>query len=443
MLKLLINRIENTPDRRIGLYLFIVTFIVRFGYSLNAYSNNIMSNFVDDKFYFRVAIEIVNQGKIFYETYQPIYDIVGPSLGWINALTIYVFGENWLGIFFVTSVISALLTLLTYAVALKVTNKSSAFLAAIWSCFYLLYFKFTPTAGKDILMSFFLIASIYFLIRLFYEIKFSYSVLVLFALVYVYSFHLDERFIIFAPVFFIFIFASGKQTFSKTKILRAIIFVALIILLMLPWGIRNYAKYDKIVLISTRTERITDKILGYESRKNIFDHLYDENGPYYIYDYQIDSVLNGSKKITDGGYKISEAQRQAMIAGNMPHKFTFLEASWSRFASMFKPVQFGGVWERNGYFYYEKSFSHNLTSFCSYGIILFFSLPGFYFLFKKNRYVFYLFASTIIIYMLIHILTIPYTHWRYRLPLDSIFIITGSFGIVETYKILRLKLAAR
>jgi len=218
------------------------------------------------------------------------------------------------------------------------------------------------------------------------------------------------------------------KTRSITNVL--LLFLLLVILLMIPWTIRNYVEHGKIVLLSTRTEIFTDKIFGYESRTHFMDVNNDISGTFYIHDYQIDSVISGDKKITDGGWKISEDQVKAMKRGELPGPLTGINAFISRIVTMFEPFQIKGRYERTGYFYYKKSPRHNLATFLFYGLLFFFSFPGFYLLYRKDNKVFYIFLSVIVIYTLVHALTIPYTNWRYRLPLDFIFIITGCSGIV-------------
>jgi hypothetical protein len=46
----------------------------------------------------------------------------------------------------------------------------------------------------------------------------------------------------------------------------------------------------------------------------------------------------------------------------------------------------------------------------------------------------YLFILAILIYALLHGLLIPYTNRCYRVPLDAIFIITGTFGLFSIFK---------
>jgi 4-amino-4-deoxy-L-arabinose transferase-like glycosyltransferase len=393
-----------------------------------------MDTFADDKGYYQLAREILSHGKAFYDINIHLYAIVlGPGLPWINALTMLVFGQNWLGIFFVTSLASALVTLFTFKVALKVLNKPEALLAGLWSCFYLFYFIFAATSGKDIWMALFMILIIYFLIELFYKNKFSYPKFLLFIFIYVYSFHFDERFFMLAPFIFLYILISETSGFTKFKINKSVYFSFLVILLMIPWCIRNYEQHGKIVLISSRTERFTDKIFGYEPRQFGWTDIAGLYGYYYIHDYQIDSVLIGKKTITDGGCVISELQRQAMLNGQLPRPLKPIEAFWIRTKNLLRPFQIEGEYQVTGYCYYKQSFKHNVASFIFYGILFFFSFPGFYFLYKKDKNIFYLFFTTILIYTLIHSFFVPWTIWRYRLPLDSIFIIVGSCGIIQVY----------
>lgn len=434
----MINKLKilfaEMSEQKLVILLFVMALVIRLGVSLNAYVN-IRSDDPElfNNLYYLMALDIVEQGKIFYETDDAYKDVVGPVMPWIIALSIFLFGNNWLGIFFITSLASALIVLFIVKLCLLLFERSVAILAGIWSAFSPLYLLFVPSAGKDLWMAFFLIFMLYYLIKMFGFTQYSLTRFIVFTVAFVVSIHLDERYVMFAPIFFFYILYSETDSFRIPAFSKTGLFTLLVILLMLPWAIRNYNKYDRIVLLTTRTERITDKLFGHEPRENVLDHAYGTD-LYYIHDYQIDSVLRGLKTRTDGGFRIPEGQRKAMESGDMPKHFDKFEAFWSRFKTMYKPFQIGGVWERTGYYFYEKSLAHNLSSALFYGIMLIFSFPGFYWLFNQNRQVFYLFISVILVYSAIHLLTIPYTVWRYRLPLDSIFIVTGSYGLISVLK---------
>ena len=126
-----------------------------------------------------------------------------------------------------------------------------------------------------------------------------------------------------------------------------------------------------------------------------------------------------------------------MMEGNIPDLVTGVKAFWIRVKDMLRPFQIGGEYQRTGYFFYKKSLRHNIVSFLFYGTMFLLSIPGGYFLHQKNQHIFYLFISIILIYLLIHGFFISYTNWRYRLPLDAIFIIVGCYGLTRIMKYLR------
>lgn len=423
-------------DKQIAILLLFLTFFLHTIYAIYFYY---FQSPPKTHLYYELAQEVIKQGRFIYDTSDSYSNVVGPVIIWINALTMLVFGKNYLGLYIVTSLGTALVTFFTYKTARLFLDKRTSLFAGVWSMMYLFYFYYTPDPGKDIWMAFFMIYLIYLLIKLFVKQIFTYRKFLLFILMFVISLHLDERYIIFCPFIVIFILFNNGPFFSLKNFKIATSFVVLTILLMLPWAIRNYYKYDKIVILTTRTERFTDKLFGYEPNEYFSDDFTSIKGLYYIPNYQLDSVITGLKTVTDAGYKIPIVQIEAMKNGQLPKPLTGVNAFASRIKTMFEPFQIKGNFEQTGYYYYKKSVKQNIATFLYYGIIFLFSFPGFYFLYKKNKPVFFLFSSTIIIYALLHALTIPYTNWRYRLPLDAIFIITGCLGMSEIYKKLNNK----
>ena len=48
---------------------------------------------METNLYYELAQEIIQQGKIFYDKVNSYYEISGPVIPWLNALTMLVFGS--------------------------------------------------------------------------------------------------------------------------------------------------------------------------------------------------------------------------------------------------------------------------------------------------------------------------------------------------------------
>ena len=430
----LYHKFIRLSNRKILLVIFLLALTVRLIYSVYAYVN-IDPNDPElfNNLYYFIAQDIVEQGTPFYQTDDPYKDVVGPVMPWLNALGLLISGDNWIGIFLVSVLFSTLVVFYIVKTALLISSKTVAILAGLVSSINPLFLHFTATPGKDIVMAFFIIYLIYELLYLFEYKTFSYLRFMMFTLMFVISFHLDERFVIFAPFILLFILVKETDRLKKLKIKKSLLFIVFVIVLMIPWTIHNFNKFDKVVILTTRTEKYTDQLFGYEKNEPYFSEDFtDIKGLYYIHDYQIDSVISGKKTVTDAGYHIPAHWVKAMKQGKMPRPLMGFDAFLSRIVVMYEPFQWTGRWLRTGYYYEEYSLRHNLVSFLFYGIFFLFSLPGFYFLYFHNKTTFYLSISTIIIYTIIHSILIPYTVWRYRLPLDALFVIVGLFGFFKT-----------
>ena len=215
------------------------------------------------------------------------------------------------------------------------------------------------------------------------------------------------------------------------RLSKAFLFSALVIIFSSPWLIRNYKVYNRVILVSIRTAPYTEKLLRYEH----IDYTVPHEGRWYISETRIDSIKNNLIKNPEQLEKIKTPQQiDAIKKGVLPHNFNYLETIWSSFLNFWEPVDFLYGYYQTGHRFDGKwSFKHNLSIGFSYGIMLLFSLFGFYYLFRKNKEYSILFLSVILIYMLLHILLIPYTNSRYRLPLEPIIIIYGSYGLIKIF----------
>jgi hypothetical protein len=426
----------NLPDKNSSLeavWLFILALLIRLSYVTYVYMTDLSRHFTDDVFYRKMALDIVKQGRILYDlaAVDVRYDWLGPVLPWINAITAWVFGGDWLGFFIITSIASALITFYIYRLTLLVSSRRAAQIAGIVSAGYFYFIMFSAGVGKDIWMILALVATTYFLLRAFipsdqktieHTTRIDYQALGWFALIHILSLHLDERFAALSPLFLLFILFSGGLMTAKFRIKPFLVTGAIMLALMTPWQIRNFQRYGKVVILTKRTEHITDRVFGYKQEHYELDRVMDFYQSLVISPAQVDSFVNGSKMLTDGGFEISKPQLKAMRNGIVPHAYSSREALYSRFKIMLQLWQKNGEYTVNGFYYYERSLMNNLVSLFFYGFALLFGVIGLLILHKDSAS-FWLFLMIIIVYLGLHVLMVPYTVWRYRLPIDSLLLV--------------------
>jgi hypothetical protein len=97
----------------------------------------------------------------------------------------------------------------------------------------------------------------------------------------------------------------------------------------------------QVVILTKRTEHITDKIFGYKQEHYELDRVMDftklVNSPA-----QVDSFVNGSKMLTDGGFELSKPQLKAMRNSIVPHAYSAREALYSRLKIMLQLCKSAG-----------------------------------------------------------------------------------------------------
>lgn len=442
-IKSIINKFYGFSVKKHLIIIFCVALFVRICVSFVAYKTNAQDKWSDDLLYLDYTKTLINEGinfSLFVESvYIEWYDYIGPGIGILNYPIVCLFPNNCLMIFVFVSVIGSFIPIMIFLISHKLFNKSIALLSAYWSVFYILYLKFIPTMGKETWMSLFLLINVYFVFLLTdnnRDRKIVKQILVYFtsAIVMAFSILFDERFFVFILVFPILLLFYNKPFFNGFKI--ALVYSILVLLFLLPWNIRNYQRYDKVVIISKRTEHLTDRVLGYKNQDSgLMDDICALYGRYYIHDYQIDSVISGKKTVTDGGSEISEEMKLAMKNGYLPHPFKWYEAIWSRLKEFWRPLDLSNEYQKTGYCFNGKwSFRHNASTFLSYGILLPFFILGLFKLFKQEKKIFTILFLTIVVYCIIHVATICFTTWRYRVPIDSLIMIIAFYYLSSLFK---------
>jgi 4-amino-4-deoxy-L-arabinose transferase-like glycosyltransferase len=425
------GKIKEFISRPKGLMLviFILSFSLKLTYSIVQFNRDCISQFGDDKAYMHFAQCVATNGPWVTDLNQlgSYAQVVGPGIGWIDGLIVFL-GGGWLTIFVINSIIGGLTCVLVYLIGRNVFNsEKTGMIAALIACIYPLFFRYVPTAGKEVWIAFFLNLC-FLLIYLIAKRQRNIWFLLIFSFVYAFFIHLDERYIVYGPFFFFLLIFLNLNRIKGLK--HAMVFSVLVLILLIPWTIRNYKVYDRIILISVRTNPITERVFNYPKKE-----FYDRNYNYYISSSRMDSILNGLSNTMNNGIILSEDQIKEMQKGNLPKQLGKGGIMLASFRALWQPVHIKGMYYHNGYRYLKWSTKHNLLIGLTYGIILLFAIPGLYIIFRKSHELFWFCFGVIFTHTFIHVVFIPFSEERYRIPIDYLLILIAAYGIVSYFNI--------
>jgi hypothetical protein len=424
----------NWESRKLMLALLAMGVVIRLGLAIYAYQTQAHTKLADDIGYLRYGESVLEQGMLLLDIDRISHYFIGPVIAYYLALIIVFFGSNWLAIFIANALVSSMICYLIYEFCRRYICSQTAVLALFWSIFYIPQIKFIVSAGKGLLLALWVMLLIFYLMKSASDRKLS--LLFIISLVFTLLIHTDERYLmyIFPVVVLVYILPDKQPPGIRLK--SAGLLIGFVTLLMIPWLIRNYHVYDKIIILTPRTAHITDRIFGYEQEDYLEEAWLDR---LYLDEAQIDSVVAGQKTRFDNGRPILKEQIAAMKEGNIPYTFSAAEERWSRFKMLWKPVAFKGYYFRGGYRFKQHSLKHNLAYGLCYGILIPFMIIGFIRFFIEKRKIFWTFLLILLTHTLIHVLFIPYTQERYRMPVSSLVIIAGIYGMLAVLAFLSRK----
>jgi hypothetical protein len=429
----LLNDVVVTVNKNKLLIILLFAFVIRLVWGILAYNRDIMENYVDDKLYDNIALEINEKGLLHYQDNGDLaFLIISPGLPAILAMIKLLFGNSWLIVFVLNSLVSSLLGLFIYKIVIMIGDNKLAIFSALWSAIYILHIRYVPTAGKEIWISFMFLLTFWYFIHYLFNKKYNYANLLIFAIIFVLLVFIDERYLSYIPVFAIFfvLFRPIEFTFSKA-VFSSALFLIFTGILIAPWIYRTYLVTDEVLILTPRTAHLTSQLFGTESKYSNYMPSFTE-GRWYISPQKIDSIKSGHKNIKDNnGRFIPDEMYDAVINHDIiPYKFTYMENVLANLRSLWKPVDFIYGYTTGGYRFDGKwPLKTNLTVGLTYGLLLIFSILGWIALYKKNKKTAILFAAILIYHTLIHVIFIPFTRFRYRVPIDFIIIILGSYGM--------------
>jgi len=351
----------------------------------------------------------------------------------------FLLGYDWLTFFLINAIIGSLLCLVIYKISLFYFSERISLLAAAWAAIYPNYIRYIGSAGNEPWIVLFFALSFLFAIKLIESRKTSTMNLIAFALFVVLLFHTDERYLTYIPLFTLLLFAGQASLITKLK--KIGLFSIFVILLSLPWQIRNYIVYDDFIIVTCRTTSLTKYFIDHREEVMFYDHTPNRS---YLSKSQIDSIQKGLLTNFSNGKSIYPGQIEAIKKGNMPYFFSTKEKIFSRLYFLWVPFKFHDNYRITGYAFNPAwSLKHNLMTGLSYGLLLPFALLAFIILIRKKRWKeVYLFGSVLLFHTIIHIAFIPYTRDRYRHPIDFIIIILGIYGLFILYDFLKNKKTA-
>ncbi len=350
-----------------------------------------------------------------------VYSVFGPDQIW----AVYVF----------QSIIGGLTCLLIFKFSRRLFDERIAFIAFIWSGFYFFYLKYTQKLMRETLVIFFFLGVFYFLYRYFTDEKSRKLYFWWGVLFYVFLIHLDAKYLFYLP-FFPLLFICCLRL--KKGIRHYLGFLLAILVLMVPWTVRNYLAYKGLVIISTEVfdlrkvdqreeisaNRMAFKVFNFgKTTWTKFESYPDESERLLVK--QGFNPENRSEKELDA------------IRHDVYPATTFMGRKLYNFLELWKPVGFFSSYRPfpDTRFNPKWTLKHNLSTLSFYGILLPFMVWSLVDMARHGDRRFLILFFPLLVQTLLHVLA-----WgidRYRIPVDAFVIMLGIYGMVHLIEFLK------
>ena len=377
------------------LQITFLSFVLRF-LGLIFYKNQ---NLPDTATYERVGQEVFSGNIIQTPIHMPGYGI------WMFILN-YITQNNY-GVIFGDIIISCLTVYVIYLLSIELfKSEIIAKIGAIIFAIYPFSIFYSFNAVSETLFIFFLYTSI----LMFYRRKFLYAYFLIILSIYV-----KPTSDIFAP-FLILIFCFLIYRYSAVKTLRQLfIFYFLYSLLLSPWWVHNWNKYDNFVRLNLS--------MGY--------HLYSGNNP-------LNKSGGGIGGVDVNHGWTRDDMRERPLEFDKKFKkdaFNFIKENPKKFIKL-SIIKFKRFWQIYPYAEEYKGIFYKILSIFSYGLVLIFSILFLTSSLKKFLIKISPLITIILLTTAIHCLTIASI--RYRFPIEPILIVFASYYLYNQFKKFKL-----
>ena len=410
--------------------LIFIALIIRLGIIIVTYINLDKSPQGDELDYISYANNIIAQGVVVPDIslLRGNAHLIGPGFPLVLATLFRIFGENYFPVFLLNALLSTAVVGLIFFIGRDVFNEKIAIFATGWASFYVLFIKYIPSILKETIILFLFLWFIYSFIKETKRNRISWMSLYP-TFIYAYLIHVDERYFSYLPIILIFYILLDRISFNN-GMKKAILFFVIVSLLMIPWLIRNYVVYgDRVVILTERTARFTDKYFGYDQLLSFYGQKQLKYSKFKWDESLIDDILAG-KEVSGLKGKRYRSLKKGIEAGFIPYKFNTTEKRISNFKELYRPIRLHPGYIDTGFRFVEGAWSikHNLSVGLSYGLLLPFFLYGGLMIIKYKQKYGLFFICIIIVHTLIHVIYFTGKE-RYRIPIDTLIILIAFYGL--------------
>jgi 4-amino-4-deoxy-L-arabinose transferase-like glycosyltransferase len=377
-------------ERKISLALFAIALGLRvlYGSILATHTELAARSLESDLAY---AKEIASGIRWITEPYSPRSPGYPVVLGAIYLLSAK---QMWLVTFF-QAILGALTVVVVYRLGRYMLDVPFATVAALWFAFHVHHMHLSYVFQRDILAILLFMLALVLLVRPFVKMRYA----PLAGIVYAVLIHVDPQYIVLLPVLAVFVLF--KTRYRLLNIQYLFVLVGVLVVMSIPWTIRNYVVYDQVLPI------------GLEARKFL--------RPVKLV---VTEPETGSSEI---GGKVVMASRTRIIEHNAGEFWRVARFSGDTVpeeaASAGHPRRASGepAWSRR----------HNAVSIINYGIMLPFFLLGTVMALKRRHRVGIMLAAVIFTYFLMR--TYLSGSEESRLPIDPLIILLAFYGIAAIF----------
>lgn len=406
-------------DWKLLRWLLLTAFVIRALYGFVNFYKTGEAGFMDSWDYVFFAENILEQGLFPLKLHKWSQE-VGPGYPLIIAASFLLFGKVYWPLILLNVIASTAVTVVIYFLAKTIYGKEVAVVSALWSVFYVQFFKFTPMILKESIVILLFALNLLVVIRIMLNKNKRFEIIWL-ILLFSLLIHIDERYFFYAPFFVIGLLFGNNGTLKK-RFIAVVIFTAGICFSLIPWSYRNYVYYGRVVILTERTAKFTDKIFGYPPFKSKADLMSYSRANLPLYEAIADSIREGHKVRIKNVKFIPDIER-AIREGIEVKTFSRTKHYWEEFKELWRPCKFSTSMIAYGYRYQPPwAVSSNIIFLLSYGLLLpFLVLEMVRGGVTGNKVIIFM-TLLLVVHTVIHVF-LAHARERYRIPIDPIILI--------------------